>query len=114
MPRPHTETIFRHGLYRTEKFCRAWNGRWPDGEHRLDVTAHGHSITMTNHERWLGPDAAIRIAQLRYEPTRRLWTLYWANRSGRWLPYNPGDDGAPYIGPLLDVIAEDADGAFFG
>jgi hypothetical protein len=114
MPRPHTETIFKRGVRRAERFCRAWNDRWPDGDYRLDVTTRGHNITIVDHLRWLEPDAAMPIARLRYEPEHRTWTLYWATRSGRWRAYDPNTSEQPYIGPLLDQIAQDSLGAFIG
>ncbi len=85
-------------------------------ELRLEVETRGRSITIFEHRPpWrpdFGPDWSKReIAQIRYDPETLTFTLYWADRNGRWLEY-------PEIGPTGDVdlllreIEDNRSGAF--
>jgi hypothetical protein len=79
-------------------------------ELRLEVETRGRSITIFEHlPPWrpdFGPDWSRRqIAQMRYDPETLTFTLYWADRNGRWLAYpNIGPTGD--VGPLLREIEE--------
>lgn len=60
-------------------------------------------------ERW----CRMPIARFRYDSDAGLWTLYWADRNGRWRVY---DEVEP-VSNLSVLVAEvDADpcGAFWG
>ncbi len=58
--------------------------------------------------------APLKIAQLRFDPTHLTWTLFWANRSERWLPYDGVGLPASNVGYVLDIMTQDVDGCFWG
>ena len=51
------------------------------------------------------------IAQFRYDPELLTWTLYWANRNGKWRKV-PDAPPAGDVEPLLLVVEENRTGAF--
>ena len=51
----------------------------------------------------------LKVAQLRYDPSERTWSLYCRNRHGRWFLYD-GIQPATSIVPLLTEIDEDPTG----
>jgi hypothetical protein len=53
----------------------------------------------------------VKVAQLRYD--HGSWTLYWADRNGRWRPYSDLDPW-PRLDDLLAEIDRDPAGAFWG
>ena len=55
----------------------------------------------------------LKVAQLRYDPSERTWSLYCRNRHGRWFLYD-GIQPATSIVPLLTEIDEDPTGIFWG
>lgn len=59
-----------------------------------------------------GPEWTKReIAQFRYDPEFKTWTLYWANRNGKWLKV-PDAPPAGDVEPLLSIVQENRTGAF--
>ncbi len=52
------------------------------------------------------------VAQLRYVPASQLWTLHWADRNGRWHPYDDRIAGTAI--ELLDEIRNDPTCIFWG
>ncbi len=53
------------------------------------------------------------MAQLRYDPAARTWSLYCRNRNERWFAYSavkPSSD----VAPLLAEIDADPTGIFWG
>ncbi len=83
---------------------------------RLETVVRGSAITIIERRApWrddLGPEWSRRkVAQLRYD--HGSWTLYWADRNGRWLPY-PDLDPSPRLDDLLAEIDRDPAGAFWG
>lgn len=53
------------------------------------------------------------LARLSYSGNRKEWTLYWADRNGRFQRY--WDCGpTEHIGELLDEIDEDPTSIFWG
>jgi hypothetical protein len=53
----------------------------------------------------------VKVAQLRYD--HGSWTLYGADRNGRWRPYSDLDPW-PRLDDLLAEIDRDPAGAFWG
>jgi hypothetical protein len=53
------------------------------------------------------------VAQLRYTAGNGLWTLYCADRNGRWHPYHQSKP-TNRITELLDQITDDPTGIFWG
>ncbi|MGH2662775.1 MAG: DUF3024 domain-containing protein [Actinomycetota bacterium] len=85
---------------------------------RLEVGVRGNAISIFERRPPWRPDfgpewSRLKIAQLRYDPSARTWTLFWADRRGRWLPA-PDVGPAPQVTPLLTEIDRDPTGAFWG
>jgi hypothetical protein len=101
---------------RVRRFCAQRIPRAARDEVRLEVEARGRNVTILEvRAPWqgVGPWTRMKIAQLRYDSTERTWTLYASDRNGRWHPY-PGASPAEQLDGLLDEIADDATGIFWG
>ena len=83
-----------------------------------EATVRGSAITINERRpSWregIGSEwTSQKIAQMRYDATTRRWTIYWADRNGRWLRYPPARP-ARSVKELLEIIENDSSGAFFG
>ena len=83
---------------------------------RLETVVRGLTITIIERRvPWrhdFGPEWSwLKIAELRYHYGS--WTLYWADRNGRWLPYSDLAP-SPRLDDLLAEIDRDPAGAFWG
>ena len=54
----------------------------------------------------------VPVAQLRYDPDHKNWTLYCADRNSRWHRYELVDPGT--VDELLEEIEDDPTGIFWG
>ena len=111
--------LLRHSaVTKGEAFCRR---RVPDRYHadvRLEVGVRGNAVTIVERRPpWcegIGSEWSSRkIAQMRYDSATSAWTLYWADRNGRWLRY-PDADPSRSVDALIEAIDRDRAGAFFG
>ena len=76
----------------------------------------GNSVTLfENRPPILGEEgwSSLPIAQLRYSDAKDLWTLYCADRNGKWHLYMECDPEKD-IGKLIKEIDEDPTGIFYG
>jgi hypothetical protein len=85
---------------------------------RLEAVVRGDAITINERRPpWredYGPAwTTNKIARLLYDPSSTTWTLWWADRNGRWLAYPPAPP-ATNVETLLAAIEADARGAFYG
>ena len=55
---------------------------------------------------------AVPVAQLRYTTDNNTWTLYWADRNGRWHRYQETEPGT--VEQLLNEIDQDPTCIFWG
>ncbi|MBJ6724570.1 DUF3024 domain-containing protein [Geomesophilobacter sediminis] len=83
---------------------------------RILYTLRGNSVTIIEsrphyceNDRWV----EVPVAQFRFSPEQRLWSLYWADRNLRWHPYE-GLDPDPKIETLLQEIDRDPTCIFWG
>jgi hypothetical protein len=102
-------------LARIRKYCHS---RVPARLHdqvRIEATVRGGSVTIfdcrppwhANLTEW----SKVRVAQLRYSASTHHWSLYWADRNGRWHRY---DDLAPGgAAQVLREIESDPTGIFW-
>ena len=98
------------------KYCR---GRVPSRlrhQVRVEANVRGNSVTIFDCRPPWQPNltewSKVRVAQLRYSANTHHWSLYWADRNGRWLPY---DDLAPSpIDQVLNEIEADPTCIFWG
>jgi hypothetical protein len=101
---------------RVRRFCAQRIPPEARDEVRLEVEARGQTVTILEvRAPWqgTGPWTRMKIAQLRYDSTNRTWTLYSSDRNGRWHRY-PGAPPAEQLDGLLDEIAADTTGIFWG
>jgi hypothetical protein len=101
---------------RVRRFCAGRIALGARDEVRLEVEARGQTVTILEvRSPWrAGEDwTRIKVAQLRYDPEHRTWTLFSSDRNGRWHRY-PGSGPAEVLDPLLDALAEDEAGIFWG
>ena len=74
----------------------------------------GFTILHRYTSEWNGREVALPVARLRAKGQQL--HLYWKHASGRWVPYESGDD-APFVGSLdacLKEIDHDRWGCFWG
>lgn len=53
-------------------------------------------------------------AQLRYRPASGDWSLHWADRNGRWHPYEHGNRQFGSVAALLAEVDDDPTAIFKG
>jgi Protein of unknown function (DUF3024) len=103
-------------LAKIRRFCDARVPTHRRDEARVEAEVRGSSVTIFDcrppwHEN-LTDWSKVRVAQLRYDAASHTWSLYWADRNGRWHRYEDLDPSA-----LDDVLAEvsaDPTGIFWG
>jgi len=86
-------------------------------EARIEATVRGNSVTIfdcrppwqPNLTQW----SKAPVAQLRYKPATAAWTLYWADRNGRWHVYDDLPPDRP-VQTLIDEIDDDPTAIFWG
>jgi Protein of unknown function (DUF3024) len=99
-------------IARVAEFCSARSTPDTAVAHRV----RGNAITLVERQVPWRPGAewsAADIAQLRYDPASRTWTLHWRRASGTWERYEDLD-GAATLDTLLAEIDADPDGVFWG
>ena len=83
---------------------------------RIEATVRGNSVSMFEcRPPWHGDLtewSKVRVAQLRYSTDSHQWSLYWADRNGRWRRYDDIDPGP--VDRLLDEIEGDPTCIFWG
>ena len=112
MPTPLKEAVSRQ----LDEYCR--NKIPPEVSHqlRLGYEMRGSSYTLFE-ERPAFDDPAtwvqLPIARFRYNLTRGLWTLYWADSHTRWHRYDLIGP-AKTLGPLIEEVDRDPTHIFWG
>ena len=112
------EAVRSEAIAAVERFCE---NRVPGeyrGEVRVDFVVRGDAVTIRElRAPWreeYGPEWSVgALAQMRFDPATRLWTLYWPDRNTRWHVYEdaePTDD----VEWLLREIDLDPSGIFWG
>jgi hypothetical protein len=100
---------------------RAWcDERVPQrlrDEARVEIKVRGNAVTIFDCRPSWHPDdsewSRVPVAQLRYQPSIKTWTLHCSDRNGRWHPY----PAVPSAGPaqlLLEEIGSDPMALFWG
>ncbi len=83
---------------------------------RLGFKFRGNSVTLYEERpTFVRPDiwVDIVVAQFRFNPKSKLWSLYWADRNSRWLEYWDLEPSKEFTDLLAEVEA-DPSGAFWG
>ena len=112
------ELLRKAAAKQVEAFCEARIPAHVRDEIRLEPGVRGNAITIVERRPpWLaelGPDwTSMKIAQLRYDPDHRTWTLYCCDRNERWFPYLDTEPSRDVL-PLLAEIDADPTGIFWG
>jgi hypothetical protein len=112
------ELVRRGAIKKVEAYCDARVPEHVRDKVRLEAGARGNAITIVERRPpWregIRPEwSTLKVAQLRYDAALGTWTLFWADRNGRWLRY-PDADPAPSTETLIEAIGGDRSGAFFG
>ena len=83
---------------------------------RVHYKVRGNSITLIeSRPYWNDPTkwSELKVAQFRFEPGNRTWTLYCADRNDRWHPYLEVPS-TPNLDDLLEEVDQDPTGIFWG
>ena len=106
-------------LAAVDVFCESRVPEEHRAEVRLECSRRGNSITIVERRPpWnpelIGPDwTSMKVAQLRYDASLGLWSLYCCDRNERWWPYDNIGPSAS-VDPLLAEIDADPTGIFWG
>lgn len=97
-------------------FCDRRNRHRPAAAGRVGYEIRGTWATVFEDRPHLTePDRRVlsRVAQLRYDPASKRWTLYWRRHTGRWMDF---DGLRPARSPetLMAEIEKDPTGVFWG
>ena len=77
----------------------------------------GHSVSIYEvRPDWQDASKKTKmgVARFRYTRARGEWRLYWMRRDLKWHLYDPDVSISRQLEPLVDVVAKDRSGAFFG
>ena len=112
------ELVRRGAVKKVEAYCDARVPKAARDQVRVEVGVRASALTIVERRPpWSGEIGSewttSPIAQLRYDEATAMWTVYWADRNGRWLRY-PDAEPAASIEMLIAAIENDRSGAFFG
>ncbi|MCU1363953.1 MAG: hypothetical protein JWM55_1781 [Acidimicrobiaceae bacterium] len=103
-------------LFKVTKHCA---GRVPARFHdqmRIESSVRGNSVTIFECRAPWHPTlidwSRHPVAQLRYDTGALNWTLYWADRNGRWHLLDFVEPGT--VDQMLAAIDDDSVGIFWG
>lgn len=103
-------------LARIHRYCDSRVPAQVRREARVEATQRGKSVTIFDCRPPWDPEftdwSRVPVAQLRYDPEHKHWTLYCADRNSRWHRYEPIDSGT--VDELLKEIDDDPTGIFWG
>jgi hypothetical protein len=114
---PLPEVVRRRAEHLLYGFCQLRVPQEVRHEYRLEFRVRGNAITLyecrpswhPNLPQW----SRSPSAQFRFDPQPLTWTLYWADRNGRWHVYD-GIEPTPDLAKLLVEVHADPTGIFFG
>ena len=104
---------------------RSCSGRWTTGtlsvftltELEFVYEIEGHSVSIYEvRPDWKDSSKKTKmgVARFRYTRSRGEWRLYWMRRDLKWHLYDPDVSISRQLEPLVQVVASDRFGAFFG
>jgi Protein of unknown function (DUF3024) len=103
-------------LAKIQKYCQTRVPTRLRRQVRIEASVRGGSVTIfdcrpswqSNLTEW----SKVRVAQLRYNASTHQWSLYWADRNGRWHRYDDLPPGPAH--QVLQEIESDPTGIFWG
>jgi hypothetical protein len=126
MPTKTTQD-FENAVETVERTCDRWTRQINERDTAVFCEARGHSITVfqtlppfsdqLSLPTWMrrAPEP-MKLAQLRFDAATGDWTLFWANRSDRWMRYDEAPDKRlrnRHVEALLEEIHRDPYGCFW-
>jgi hypothetical protein len=103
-------------LARIRRYCRTRVPARLRDQVRIEAQVRGSSVTVFDRRPPWHPDltewSKVSVAQLRYSEGTHHWSLYWADRNGRWHRYPGLQPGT--VGEMLEEIEGDPTGIFWG
>jgi uncharacterized protein with HEPN domain len=117
-PKPAAASLPAADVAAVERYCADRVPAQYLDEVRIECSRRGNNVTIFEcRAPWkpeLSPDWTRQpVAQLRHDPNNRQWTLYCADRNGRWHRYSHSSP-SPQIARLLRDITADPTGIFWG
>ena len=101
---------------RIRKYCRARVPANFRDQIRVEAAVSGSAVSIYECRPPWHPDltewSKVRVAQLRYSADTHRWSLYWADRNGRWHRYDDLEPGP--VDKLLCEIEADPTCIFWG
>ena len=97
------------------RFCERRTPVRAAGDHHLEAVVIGNVLTITEHcVPWArcGFAASLPIAQLRFEPASKEWTLYAGSYPDGWYAL-PDVESTADLESLLELIDDDPTGVFW-
>ena len=101
---------------RVGAFCDTRVPEKARGQLKNGYRIEGQNIVIfESRPRWDQPSEWMNLdyAKLTYVKTRGVWKLYWKRASGKWNLYEPHAESRE-LSELIETIAEDQYGCFFG
>ena len=98
------------------KYCRERLSAYLHDNLRLGFKFRGDSVTLYEERPAFGkPELRVEtmVAQFRFKPQTKEWTLYWADRNSKWHEYDLIEPSRNFE-TLLKEVHEDSTGIFWG
>ncbi len=98
------------------EFCATRIPEHARSQIRLDYQIRGNNVTFfENRKHYRLPDVWTKaeIAQFRYNPDDKLWSLYWRRHTERWYRYDLKEPTADFE-DLIAEVDKDPPGIFWG
>ena len=97
--------------------CRERSPAGRPDQYRIGYEVEGNSIVVFEERpRYDKPDELTKaeIAKFKLIRSKQEWKLYWMRRDLKWHAYDPEVSTSKALEPLVEVVAQDKWGAFFG
>ena len=101
---------------RLAEYCAAKIPDHVKAKIRLSFEFRGNNFTLfENRLSFLDPETwtKSKVAQFRFDPKKKLWSLFCCDRNGRWHNYVHAEP-ANSLEPLIRALDEDETGIFWG
>jgi len=102
--------------HRLARYCEAKIPNRVKDKIKLTVGLRGNNVTLfENRPHYLDPETwtKSKVAQFRFDPAKKVWSLFCCDRNGRWHLYSRAAP-ASSLEPLIQALDEDVTGIFWG
>jgi len=97
-------------------YCEEKIPEWVRDKVKINFKLRGNSVTLVeNRPFYMDPNKWTEsvVAQFRYNPHSGMWTLYCADRNGRWHLYDYAKPSKNFDA-MLEAVEKDRTGIFWG